>query len=59
MLYNTVLVSAVRQHESASGVCVCVYIYIYIYIYIYVPSLINLPLSSHPISPLYIVTEPP
>ena len=38
LLYNIVLVSAIHQHESATG--------------IYVPCLLNLPPISHPIPPL-------
>ena len=37
LLYSVVLVSAIHQHESATG--------------IYVPSLLNLPPISHPIPP--------
>ena len=40
LLYKIVLVSAVHQHESATG------------IQTYVLSLLSLPLTSHPIPPL-------
>ena len=39
LLYNIVLVSAIHQHESATG-------------YTYVPSLLNLPRTSDPTVPL-------
>ena len=44
MLYNVLLVSDVHQHESVPG--------------IHVPALLNLPPTSHPIPPLWVVTKP-
>ena len=41
---NIVLVSAMNQHESAIGIHI-------------VPSLLNLPFTSHPIPPFYTITE--
>ena len=44
-MYNIVLISAKYQHESTTGIHMF-------------PSLLNLPLTSHPIPPLQVVTEP-